>query len=590
MNIFCQRIFKNISGIHKVIFVLVLIALLVRIPLSLIRYFDPDEFEHLHAARNIYHGMVPYKDYFDHHTPFFHAFLSAFYIFLADKIQLIFLARFFMILFTGGILYMTYRIAKLLYGVNIALYSVVFLSYVVMFQEKTLEIRTDLPAVIFLLLSIYLFMLGMQDQDKHERKRQRDHFLMSGVTISCALLTNQKMFFAIFALLLMWIWVLFNGHRKLSLKEWSGPILWFIFGFFIPFGITCLYFSLSNALKEFIYRCFVMNILWKTRFLPYQYVGQLIIQNPFFSVLSALGLLFSTFAVFKKKKIPDYYFVPVFVTYAFIIGLFIIRVPQRQYYLFFIPLLAVYCGFAFQTFIGYFSFHNIKEQWNKQNYLYFGLMPVFLIIVLLIPSMVTSIRIYGVFSTPDNKPYLIYVLLGLVSVLFLSGFAFFRGKKQFFALMLMVCFLYLPFIETCTEFLKKDWRLKCSNVDQLDEIRFILRNTNPQDTIFDGFRGTGVFRNQAYYYFFLHAEIQKMLTPRESSTDIVAALRNMKPKFVIYDWCVGSLPGEVRAYINDNYTPVRKGEIYLSSDETTVVEWRKFRRPILFRLNPRPAQ
>ena len=61
---------------QRIIFILIAVAFIIRIPTLFVRYFDPDEFEHLHAARNIYLGMVPYKDYFEHHTHFFNFLLD----------------------------------------------------------------------------------------------------------------------------------------------------------------------------------------------------------------------------------------------------------------------------------------------------------------------------------------------------------------------------------------------------------------------------------------------------------------------------------------------------------------------------------
>ena len=102
-----------------------------------------------------------------------------------------------------------------------------------------------------------------------------------------------------------------------------------------------------------------------------------------------------------------------------------------------------------------------------------------------------------------------------------------------------------------------------TNQGQLSEIRYILQNTNSEDTIFDGWRGTGVFRNHAYYYYFLHPEIRKMLTRKELSEDVVEALRNKTPKFVIYDYNIRALPVKVNNYLKDNYQPAGIGEIYV---------------------------
>ena len=71
----------------------------------------------------------------------------------------------------------------------------------------------------------------------------------------------------------------------------------------------------------------------------------------------------------------------------------------------------------------------------------------------------------------------------------------------------------------------------------------------PQDTVLDGWTGSGVFRDHAYYYYFLHGEVRSMLTPKESSDDIVKALREKRTKIVIYDGNVQALSQEVRAYV-----------------------------------------
>ena len=62
-------------------FLLVAIAVLLiaRIPLIPVRFFDPDEFEHSHAAWSVFRGLLPYKDFFEHHTPWYYYGLSPFF-------------------------------------------------------------------------------------------------------------------------------------------------------------------------------------------------------------------------------------------------------------------------------------------------------------------------------------------------------------------------------------------------------------------------------------------------------------------------------------------------------------------------------
>src|SRR6476620_6177529 len=52
---------------------------LARIPLLPHRSFDADEFEHSHAAWSVFKGLLPYKDFFEHHTPWYYFTLSPFF-------------------------------------------------------------------------------------------------------------------------------------------------------------------------------------------------------------------------------------------------------------------------------------------------------------------------------------------------------------------------------------------------------------------------------------------------------------------------------------------------------------------------------
>src|SRR5438874_11089756 len=45
-------------------------------PVMAVRFFDQDELEHAHAAWSVFRGLLPYKDFFEHHTPWYYFALS----------------------------------------------------------------------------------------------------------------------------------------------------------------------------------------------------------------------------------------------------------------------------------------------------------------------------------------------------------------------------------------------------------------------------------------------------------------------------------------------------------------------------------
>ena len=53
--------------------------LIARIPVIPVRFFDQDEFEHAHAAWSVFKGLLPYRDFFEHHTPWYYFALAPFF-------------------------------------------------------------------------------------------------------------------------------------------------------------------------------------------------------------------------------------------------------------------------------------------------------------------------------------------------------------------------------------------------------------------------------------------------------------------------------------------------------------------------------
>ena len=65
--------------------------------------------------------MLPYRDFFDHHTPWLHFILQWIFLIWGQDIPTIFIARKLMLVFTGGLLYVTYRLGKEIYSTDAGL-------------------------------------------------------------------------------------------------------------------------------------------------------------------------------------------------------------------------------------------------------------------------------------------------------------------------------------------------------------------------------------------------------------------------------------------------------------------------------------
>lgn len=461
---------RSLSLTHKIIFALILAAFILRLPIIFERYINPDEFEHLHAIRSVSCGMLPYRDFFEHHTPLLYFLFSPIYSFSGDNISTIFIFRLLMLVFAAGIIYLTYALSRFLYNSTVALYSIFFLSYETIFLDRTIEVRPDAPAVFFCLCAIILLIKAIGSGSSGARLKK--YSFLSGMMLSMAFLFTQKTLFIAAGIFLSSLW---------ALKKRFSALIWFGVGLVIPMGITALYFFLNGSLDDFIYRNFLMNIAWKRLVPPERFLDIFLTKDIFFSLLGLAGLVMATLKLLNGKERFYENLVPLLSVYCVILGIFIIPVPYTQYFLFFIPLISIYCG----------------------------------------------VSLYGLTKR------------------------FHARVRDSLVLALLLCAGAMPIVHAFGQFTAS----KYSNKGQLKEIDFILKNTNADDSVFGCWRGTGALRDHAYYYYFLHGEICRMLTDRELSSDVIEALRDRRPKFVIYDDHMNSLSPEVLDYITKNYSP-----------------------------------
>ena len=535
------------AALHLIFLLLIALTVIIRIPIIYNRSFCTDEFEHLHAARSIFHGEVIYRDFFEHHTPFIHFLLAPLFLVFGDSISVLFVARWIMLLFTCGILYLTYLLAKKLYSALAGLCAALSLNLVLMFVDKSIETRPDLPEVCFWLLTLIFFLDGMT-------KWKRSYFILSGAMLSSAVMCSPKALFAVvgFALGLMWFLVDWSIDR--SRKERLISILWIGVGFSIPVGIFCLYFLVNGALYDFIYRSFIMNLKWKRKFSPNGSIVGGLKHNPFFFVLGAAGLLLATSRLFSNKKRPMT-FMPVVSTYMLIWGLYLMPVPFPQYHMMFLPLLAMYGGMLLEAFSEHLSLARLK-QYNKRR------VSAALAIagsIIFVYFLVRVLRLSGLSESvkwESWKPYWIV----WTSCLILAILAIWRGRRRYVVLFLVIGISLYPFNQVLTH-------TESDDDERLERVKYILENTTADDTVLDGWSGLGVFRDHAYYYFFVHKGVRPMLTEKERSEDVINALREKNTKIVIYDGNVRDMSDSLREYIEANYGPTGVGPIYIRLDK-----------------------
>jgi len=542
---------------------------LIRIPELWERIFDPDEFEHLHAAYCIATGGVPYRDFFEHHPPLFWLFLQPLYWLGARPESLLIGARVMAGLMTLGIIGLTYELGRYVWDKRTGVIGGAFLANILLFLQKSFESRPDVPEVLLLLLSVRLLLPAW-------RLGRFSLFFWSGTCAGFSFLCSQKVLFPLLGIVAVWLMTAFLAEE--DSKDRARQFLWYAAGFLAPFTVTVCVLASLDAWFDFLYRCFLFNAQWKIHVSPLPVCMEFVRQNPIIFSLGLVAILKSLGSVEQSASQN----ILLGTVLGGVVGIGLIPVVQRQYLLLVFPFWSLFAAHWLIERIRAIDAHG-ERGWD---FILAGTLGVSLAL--------GSPKFFGYFAR--------FVSLWAFLLLLLCGFVFFnrvRVKVLYSIIVVVIIGSLTPLNEIGIVFWVVAFTLsaigillrRCDavlvillagiignplshaakrdyvhNAPQRAYIRIVAEETGPNDCVFDGWSGYGFFRPHAYYYYFLHREIRAMLTEEELGEDIVRALRRVEPEIVIYDENIHRLGEEVRAYIQENYRAMGVGNLYRRVD------------------------
>ncbi|GEM_PF-1978168 len=269
------------------------------------RNIDPDEMETLSAAGFIFDGKIPYRDFWQIHTPLAYVFFAPLCFFF-KTINIFYAALVvtcLLLLFNG---YLLFLIAKRLFSANAAAFTL--LAYFVCRPviTKMVEVRPDALVMIFVNLSL-LFLLETKLSSKKA-------FFLAGVFNALAFLTKQSGI--VFTLGLLCFFVARTMLPK-SRSEGSGIFsdarfnlknyYFFFAGLFIPCSIFIAALFSLGALERFLMSAvnndFLQGALFLStgsgRFFPFKYLRDIFLCN-FMLFFSCVLLPF--YFYYKKRQ------------------------------------------------------------------------------------------------------------------------------------------------------------------------------------------------------------------------------------------------------------------------------------------------
>ncbi|MBN2139033.1 MAG: glycosyltransferase family 39 protein [Sedimentisphaerales bacterium] len=317
---------------RKYLYSLLLIAALLTLLLllkSMNERFNVDEFEHIHSAWYVKNGQTPYRDFFQHHNPLLWYFMAPFLWVFGDTVRSIVVFRFLTLVFTLGIGYMAYLLSRVLTNSKEAgLIAVIMLFSMTMFVRSAVEIRPDVPMVLFGMVSIYCLARFLQSNANR-------FMALSGFFASVSFLFLQKALFLLFAYAAIFAWQLFR--RKMPARA----LLCFCIFFLLPQLVFAGHLALNDSFRDYIVTNWLFNIARnaahsRSPFAAVDFTKYL----PVFWSLSALGV---ALILLKKKTSPALKTVA-FIPVVLLLSLYLIKGPFNHYFMFPVALLCVVVG------------------------------------------------------------------------------------------------------------------------------------------------------------------------------------------------------------------------------------------------------
>ena len=291
-------------------------------------------------------------------------------------------------------------------------------------------------------------------------------------------------------------------------------------GFAAPVLATLGYFWWRSALGDFIYYNLTLNMHW-TAHRPPSFLFFLrnhqFTENPSLLVFGGLGLILEAFRESQQREFSVGKLL-ILSSVALIAGLWELPIVQEQYYLTFLPLLAIFSGRFMIEVATVIS--GKYSAWDRSGSRY-------MIAIAFLGGTIALLttRHDWIWAHPDTR-----WLKESVVLLLVAGTVLMLRARSAAALTVLLCAVCIcPYYLARVQFLEV-------NTNELQSLRYTIEKTSPTDTMMDGFSGIGVFRPHAYFYWFLDPEIVGMMTD-EQKRQLLADLQTGKlaPRYLIMD-------------------------------------------------------
>lgn len=332
---------SNERFVYLGLFGLLLLSIVCRLALTLNREIDIDEFQHLHAAWMVSRHYLLYRDFWENHTPLFYYLLIPLFRLVREGPGLVILARIIMSCAGLVILVLVYILARIDHDRRTSFLAVLILSYMVIFVEKSIEVRPDQILICFWLTSLWMTIRSIT-------RRHRLGLLLAGGLLGIAFLFSPKALLPFTAMCITFAVVSFMERSRYGFTGLAKLVGLYALGFMVPIAMCLALFYQAGALKAMLTFTLLENLKYPDRFRP---AYLLYLRNSCFFILAGAGLFMHVRNLRRGliRVSASRLLVLVPSLLLFVIFVFIEAAPYPQSVLLFAPLLAIYGAEAFRS-------------------------------------------------------------------------------------------------------------------------------------------------------------------------------------------------------------------------------------------------
>lgn len=489
-----------------------------------------DEFEHMHAVWLVHSGQTPFANFFEHHTPLFYFLGAAILPLRSPSFQTMIRARYEGLAMEILVVVIAFVWVRRRFGSAEALVvGMLFCTNIFLYLYGGFTYLDTYAAPLLLGSAILL-----------DDKRNGRRMALSGLAFGLSVLLAIKAMMAAFAYL-----AYFFARGLTELRTADGRKIWFKhLALFVLGGLlSCalLAFLLGKAGMQGLWLdVVVMNSRWKSRYFPYEVARLLATTDPLIYLVAIAAAFRQVWSLAGRGFKIDDRDLPAFFLLSLCLGIFLIPVVWEEYYLLVLPFALILAGLTLTDFARKYSLRdgNFFSGADRR--------------IPLIALLLTVAMVFPAFTEVGHLSKLGAARMAVIVTAWVVLFLLLAWKRNMSPRWKAVLLIALVSVYPLQQQVYLLFRSP-KNGEQRARVNYVMANTKPSDTVFDGNSGYGVFRQHAFKYWLLHDEVQAMLTPEEKGPGLIESLEARKPPIVIVDRFTQMLPPEVLDYINALY-------------------------------------